>query len=201
MIMSIKKEFITLSLLSILLVVSASSRAQQNKFLLNAGIITGQENAGFGAAGQYFLTRGLSVGAQYYAIQEKDVLTVNANVLTGEATASFIGLRGDFHINTLFANLTERLDPYLGLSAGKIFIAGTTQLNSGPIVNEHYSYNGLTVFAPVGVRYWFGHHVGAFAEYNIGLANVTADINGDGKRESFYEKRQYLVGVGLSVRF
>ncbi|MBD2756572.1 hypothetical protein [Spirosoma validum] len=52
---------------------------------------------------------------------------------------------------------------------------------------------------PVSLRYWFGLHMGAYAEYNMGVVNVMAYIIGNGKNASFYEQRQYLTGVGLSV--
>lgn len=188
--------------LSSLLVFSPNSWAQKGRVMLNAGISIGNGFVGVAPAGQYFVTKGFSIGPQYYAIKETASLSINsAAVYEQEVTVSFIGLRGDFHVNAVFPGLNERIDPYVGVTAGKMLLASKSQQAFGPVINENRTYDGITLFAPIGVRYWFGPHVGAYAEYNIGVANVTADINGNGKQESFYEQRQFQVGTGLSVRF
>ena len=193
---------LTTALLSSLLVFSPNLWAQKGRVMLNAGVSIGNGFVGVAPAGGYFVTKGFSIGPQYYAIKETASLAMNSAVVyEQEVTVSFIGLRGDFHVNALFPGLNERIDPYVGVTAGKILLASTSQQASGSVVKENSTYDGITLFAPVGIRYWFSRHMGAYAEYNIGVANVTADINGNGKREGFYEQRQYQVGAGLSVRF
>jgi hypothetical protein len=202
------KSIILSALFLGLLFVCQAAFAQKGRLCFNAGVTLDQGHTPLAASGDYFISDAFSLGLQGYYSQETMSTT---SVIAGmgyssfsKYTSTFVGLRGNFHLNTLLPADYQRFDPYVGVSAGKILLTSKQNINIGHIGQaagqDSRNYDGVTVYLPIGVRYLFTPTIGAFAEYNVGLANTTSDIDQNGKLDKFYERRQYQLGVGLSLR-
>jgi hypothetical protein len=203
------KSIISAYLFLCLLFVHQTTFAQKGCVGINAGVTFDQGHTPLAASGEYFISNAFSLGLQGYYTQESVSTT---SVIAGMSyssfskyTSTFVGLRGNFHLGTLLPADYQRFDPYVGVSAGKILLTGRQNINLGQYGQaagqDSRSYDGITLYLPIGVRYLFTRTIGAFAEYNVGLANTTSDIDQNGKLDKFYEKRQYQLGVGISLRF
>lgn len=184
--------------------------AQKGYININAGVMFDQGHTPLAFSADYFISDGISVGIQGYRSQES---TSTSSVIGGSTlsmssryVSTFVGLRANLHVSSLLPEAYQRFDPYVGVSVGKIVLNGEVNVNLGAFGGQYSeqdnrTYNGITIYVPIGVRYLITKNIGAFAEYNAGVTNTTADIDQNGKLDKFYEKRQYQLGIGLSIRF
>lgn len=182
--------------------------AQKGRISVNAGVTLDQDHTPLAVSVEYFLSDG--IGIQGYRSQ---VSTSTSSIIGGSTlsmssnyTSTFIGLMANFHASTFLPEDYQRLDPYFGLLVGKILLNGEVNINLGAFggqstAKESRTYDRVTICVPIGIRYSINKQIGAFVEYNAGIANTTADIDRNGKQDKFYEKRQYQLGVGMSLRF
>ncbi|GAB3702366.1 hypothetical protein GCM10027592_31710 [Spirosoma flavus] len=202
------KSIISFAILTGFVLVQHVSIAQKGHFGFNAGVTFDEGRTPLAASAEYFISDAVSVGLQgYYSWQTtSDYYTFSGQTYgySSKYTSTFIGVRANFHANYFLSEDYQQFDPYIGLSVGKILVSGKEESNfgSGPSVTQgDRSYDGVTLYVPIGFRYLITDHIGAFVEYNIGLANTTSDVKKNGKLDQFYEKRQYGFGVGVSLRF
>ncbi|MBD2701859.1 outer membrane beta-barrel protein [Spirosoma sp. BT702] len=202
------KSIITSVLVLGLVLVQHGLFAQKGAIGINAGVTFDEGRTPLAASAEYFISDAFSVGLQgYHSWQTlSNQITVGGQTLgyTSTFRSTFVGLRANFHVNYFLAEDYQQFDPYIGLSVGKIMVNGKEDSNFGfgPSTSQgNRSYDGVTLYLPVGFRYLITNHIGAFVEYNLGLANTTADVDQNKKIDKFYEKRQYRFGLGLSMRF
>lgn len=184
--------------------------AQKRRISVNAGVTFDQGHTPLAVSAEYFVSDEISVGLQGYRSQESTSTSSSVGgstlSMSSKYASTFIGLRANVHARRFLSEAYQRLDPYIGISVGKILLNGETNINLGSFGGQtsdqdSRTYDGVTIYVPIGVRYLITKNIGVFVEYNVGVANTTADIDQNGKLDTFYEKCQYQLGFGFSLRF